>query len=214
MNESLTGLMIIFSEIGAVIFLACIVLVVIMVRRQSKDRAAARQFVGRIRADEQARKARICEFLKKVGDTSDAEVEETATAIVGCEKTVYSRVMRMFLHRQRQELAQIKDSVENVVSAYCNFVDENMSAIEKGVEQAQASENKMREQLQQVMAQRDKIQKDLDEAMTSMQNMLNEYTQMYSGGADKRAGVKHLEDELNQLKRKLGGVIDLDANNG
>ena len=36
-----------------------------------------------------------------------------------------------------------------------------------------------------------------------MDSMLKEYTLMYSGGGGKRDGVKHLENELSQLKQKI-----------
>ena len=47
--------------------------------------------------------------------------------------------------------------------------------------------------------------------MLSMENMLKEYTQMYSGGGAKKEGLKHIENELTQLKRKISENLVEDA---
>ena len=54
---------------------------------------------------------------------------------------------------------------------------------------------------------------DLDEAMQSMESMLKEYTQMYSGGGAKKEGLKHIENELGSLKQKIqNNVVEIGGN--
>ena len=61
----------------------------------------------------------------------------------------------------------------------------------------------LRAQVKKLEKENAKLEKDLNEAMESMDSMLKEYTLMYSGGGAKREGVKHLENELSQLKQKI-----------
>ena len=61
----------------------------------------------------------------------------------------------------------------------------------------------LRAQIKKLEKENAKLERDLGEAMESMDSMLKEYTLMYSGGGGKRDGVKHLENELSQLKQKI-----------
>ncbi len=47
--------------------------------------------------------------------------------------------------------------------------------------------------------------------MIAMENMLKEYTQMYSGGGARKEGVKHIENELTMLKQKIdNNLVEVD----
>ncbi len=225
MTESLTSLLVIFSEVGLVLLLLFIVLVFVGIRNRSKDTSVAKRFVAELNEQETGRKAQLVEILKKVHQMNDEEAEKTATTMLGSEKRVYNRGLRLFLRKNREDLPDMRQDVEQMASTYRQLVDKQPT--EKIVERGDnpKAEAQLRSKLKQMTAERDKLQKDLDEAMQSMDNMLKEYTQMYEGGTGKKDGVKHLENELTQLKQKIeknlvqvaddeedeeGNVLDLD----
>jgi len=202
MTESLTSMLVIFSEIGIVLALGAIIVLFVALRRKRRENSLAQHFVETLKENENTRKNNLMDVLQKVHEMDANLATKTAESMLGCEKQIYNRVLRMFLGRDRGSLAQLQKDVENMASAYRKLVD--VAQTTTVVERADSPKNQaqLRAQLKQVTAERDKVQKDLDEAMVSMENMLKEYTLMYSGGG-KKDGVKHIENELTQLKQKI-----------
>jgi predicted aspartyl protease len=174
----------------------------LMLRRKNRENCLARLFVEKLKQDEGARKQNLMDILQKVHEMDANLATKTAEAMLGCEKKIYNRVLRMFLGKEREALPQLQKDVENMATAYRKLVDtaQNTTVVER--DDNPKIHAQLRTQIKQITAERDKVQKDLDEAMISMENMLKEYTQMYSGGG-KKEGVKHIENELTQLKQKI-----------
>ncbi len=207
MSEYFTGLLVVFSQLGAVLFVIAIVALVYLVVRKNKDNALAKQFVGKLKGNEGGRKDELADVLKKVHEMDENIAEKTAAAMLICENQIYSRALKLFLGHDRDSLGSLQKDVENMAGSYRKLIvsAENVEIIERG--DNPKAEAQLRSTIKQVIAERDKVQKDLDEAMLSMENMLKEYTQMYSGGGAKKEGVKHIENELTMLKQKIDNNI-------
>ena len=205
MNETLTSFLVVFSEIGVLLALIAIIVAFFVMRRKHRDNLLVRQVVETLRESESARKANLMDILKKVHDMDEEFAAQTAQAMLSCEKRIYNRVLKIFLGHERDSITELQKDVENMASTYRKMID-SIKAMH--ISDPEPSDNPKREaqlrmQLKQAEAEKDKLQEDLDEAMSSMENMLKEYTQMYSGGGAKKEGVKHIENELVQLKRKI-----------
>lgn len=202
MTESVTSLLVIFSEVGILLTLGGIVLLFFVLRRKRRENNLAKHFVENLRMGEEGRKHNLMDVLQKVHEMDADLAAKTAQSMLACEKQIYSRVLKLFLGKDRGSLAQLQKDVENMATAYRKLVDtaETVKIVERGENPKILAQS--RGQIKQLTAERDKLQKDLDEAMLSMENMLKEYTLMYSGGT-KKEGVKHIENELSQLKQKI-----------
>lgn len=203
MNEYLTGLMVIFSQIGMVLALAAVIVVVFMVRRKQKDNSMCKNFIELLKKKEGGRKDLMIETLQKVHQMDDELAEQTARNMLSNEKKIYNHVLKLFMGHDRDALTEVQKDVENMASAYRKLISivEEPQVVERGENPKQLAQ--IRAALKHVTAERDKLQEDLDEAMQSMESMLKEYTQMYSGGGAKKEGLKHIENELGQLKQKI-----------
>lgn len=203
MTESVTSMLVIFSEVGILLALGGIILLFFVLRRKRRENSLARHFVENLRMGEEGRKHTLMDVLQKVHEMDAELAAKTAQMMLSCEKQIYSRVLKIFLGKDRGSLGQLQKDVENMASAYRKLVDtaESVKIVERGDNPKVQAQ--LRSQIKQLTAERDKLQKDLDEAMISMENMLKEYTQMYSGGGAKKEGVKHIENELSQLKQKI-----------
>lgn len=203
MNEFLTGLMVVLSQIGVVLALAAVVTIFLFIRRKQKDNSLCKRFIELLKQKEGGRKDKLIEALQKVHNMDDELAEQTAKSMLSSEKKIYNHVLKLFMGHDRDALAEVQKDVENMASAYRKLIAtvENESPIEHG--ESPKHNAQMRAAMKQLTAERDKLQQDLDEAMLSMENMLKEYTQMYSGGGAKKEGLKHIENELGQLKQKI-----------
>jgi hypothetical protein len=205
MNETMTSLLVIFSEIGLLLALIAIIVAFFVLRRKHRDNLLAHQVVETLREGEAARKANLMDILEKVNEMDEELASQTAHAMLGSEKRIYNRVLKIFLGHERDGITELQKDVEHMATMYRKLID-NIRAMhtdepERG--DSPKREAQLRANLKQVEAEKQKLQEDLDEAMGSMENMLKEYTQMYSGGGAKKDGVKHLENEMLQLKRKI-----------
>ena len=219
MSEYFTGLLVVFSQLGVVLVVIAIAALVYMVIRKNKDNSLAKLFVGKLKQNEGGRKDKLTDVLKKVHEMDENLADKTAESMLMCEKKIYNRALKLFLGHDRDSLNSLQSDVENMAGAYRKLIasTENVEVIERGGNPK--VEAQLRAAAKLVTAERDKIQKDLDEAMLSMENMLKEYTQMYSGGGAKKEGVKHIENELTMLKQKIDNNVvvvddDLDLGEG
>jgi len=203
MNEMVTGLMVVLSQIGVVLALAAVVTIFLFVRRKQKDNSLCKKFIDLLKQKEGGRKDKLMEALQKVHNMNDELAEQTAKSMLSSEKKIYNHVLKLFMGHDRDSLAEVQKDVENMASAYRKLIAtaESAPAVEHG--DSPKHNAQMRPAMNQLTAERDKLQQDLDEAMLSMENMLKEYTQMYSGGGAKKEGLKHIENELGQLKQKI-----------
>lgn len=205
MNESLTSLLVIFSEVGLLLALLAIVITFLVMRRKHKDNVLARQVVEALRECESARKAKLMDILQKVHEVDEEFAEQSAKTMLASEKRIYNRVLKIFLGRERDGITELQKDVENMATTYRKLIESikalHISHPERG--DSPKREAQLRMQIKQLEAEKQKMQEDLDESMMSMENMLKEYTQMYSGGGAKKEGLKHIENEMTQLKRKI-----------
>ena len=211
MSEYFTGLLVVFSQLGVVLVVLAIALIIYLVVRKNKDNSLAKLFISKLKNNEGGRKDKLADALMKVHEMDENLAEKTAESMLMCEKKIYNRALKLFLGHDRDSLTSLQSDVENMAGAYRKLIvsNENVEVIERGGNPK--AEAQLRSALKQVSAEKDKVQRDLDEAMLSMENMLKEYTQMYSGGGAKNEGVKHIENELTMLKQKIDkNVVEVD----
>lgn len=211
MNEYFTTILVIFSEVGVFLALIAVVVVILILRRKQKDNVLAHKFVKSLQESENPRKAILAETLVKVHEMDEQKAKDAAMAMLACEKQIYNRVLKIFLGKDRDSIGKLQHDVEGMATAYRKLVDTAppVEIVERGENPKQSAAQRI--QIKKLKAENDKLEKDLAEAMTSMDSMLKEYTQMYSGGG-KKDGVKHLENEMTQLKQKIAEnlVKDID----
>lgn len=193
--------------------IAVAVIVFIVVRRSNRDKQRARDFVGAVKQSEQTRKRTLMDVFINVHEMDEEMASKTAQAMLTCEKNIYNRMLMIFLGKDKENIGQLQKDVEGMGNSYRKLVDSMQGAkiVERGENPKQLAQ--MRANIKSLEKERDKLQADLDEAMVSMESMLKEYTQMYSGGGAKKEGLKHIENELSQLKDKIThNVIEHDKN--
>ena len=205
MSETITSFLVIFSEVGFLLALIGIIIAFFVMRRKHKDNILARRVVETLRESESARKANLMDILQKVHDVDEEFASQTAHAMLSSEKRIYNRVLKIYLGHERDGITDLQKDVENMASTYRHLIDSikamHSSEPERGDNPKR--EAQLRAHIKQLEAEKQKLQEDLDESMTSMDNMLKEYTQMYSGSGARKEGLKHIENEMTQLKRKI-----------
>ena len=176
MNEFITGLLVIFSQLGVVLAIAAVVAIFLLIRRKQKDNSLCKRFIALLKQKEGPRKDKLVEALKKVHEMGDEQADKTAKSMLGCEKKIYNHVLKLFMGHERDALGEVQKDVEHLASVYTKLISkvENTEVVEHG--ESPKHNAQLRAAIKQLTAERDKLQEDMDEAMQSMENMLKEYT--------------------------------------
>lgn len=205
MSEYVTSLLVIFSEVALVLALIIGAIVFIFVRRGRRDKVLAKTLVENLKEKEPQRIEHLKDILEKVHNMDEESAKQSVEAILACEKNLYSRIIKMFLGRDRGGFAKIHKDVETLAESYrrLSSVSEVGESASGHSEENPLVQAQLKAQIKKLEKENTKLERDLGEAMESMDSMLKEYTLMYSGGGAKREGVKHLENELTQLKQKI-----------
>lgn len=205
MSEFVTSLLVIFSEVAVVLAIIIGLIMFFFIRRGRRDKVLAKVLVETIKEKEPQRIERLKEILEKVHHLDEASANQSVEAILASEKNLYARIIKVFLGRDRDGITKINKDVESLAETY-----RSLSNVEEAgeVEKYHSEDNplvqaQLKAQVKKLEKENVKLERDLNEAMESMDSMLKEYTLMYAGGGGKRDGVKHLENELSQLKQKI-----------
>ena len=205
MSEFVTSLLVIFSEVALVLAIIIGLIVFFFVRRGRRDKVLAKVLVETIKEKEPARIERLREIIEKVHHLDEASAMKSVEEILACEKNLYSRIIKVFLGRDRDGITKINKDVESLAESYRRLSNiEDIGEVEKyHSDNNPLVQAQLKAQIKKLEKENAKLERDLNEAMESMDSMLKEYTLMYSGGGGKKEGVKHLENELSQLKQKI-----------
>lgn len=197
MSESITSLLIIFSELGLVFMIAIGVVAFLFLKRRANDREMVVKLVRKLKENEPVRREHLIEVLKQDYDLEDAAAEEKADGLLSFEKRIYNRVIKFFLGKERDKLAQFDKDVQALAQGY-NLLGKQAAEV---VEQGRDHELQLRKENQELREKNAKLQHDLDASMESMETMMSEYANMYEGGS--KDGEQRLKNEMYQLKQKL-----------
>lgn len=197
MSESLTSILIIFSELGLIFMIAIGVIIFLYLKRRACDRDMVIKLVRKLKENEPVRKEHLIEVLKKDYDLDDEAAEEKADGLISFEKRIYNRVIKFFLGKEKEKLAHFDKDVKALAQGYSLLGKQAAEVVEKGRDH----EHQLRKENQELREKNAKLQHDLDASMESMETMMAEYANMYEGGS--KDGEQRLKNEMYQLKQKL-----------
>ena len=199
MSEFTTGLLVVFSEIGFVLLLAIAVAAFMIIRAKRQNKQMALQLVEKIKQAEEERKSSLAELLKTSFELEDEAAINKAEQLIKGEKALYSRVLKLFLGREPEQIMELDKNVEELVASYHHlFGSEGDNDSDESGESTLVKLRKENVALRQDKAQ---MKAHLDVAMQTMENMMAEYASMYEGG--QKEGEQLVKNEMFKLQQAL-----------
>lgn len=192
MAERLVSMLIVGGEVLLVVSVLLGVLVYRVRTRWRKDRMLARQFVDKLKANEGVHLETIRKVLKETYHLDEAALEENATTLFALERSLYSRVLRIFLGQEREALETLDETVESLVRGYRDLVPGPADAppSEGGSDKGAP----LREENEALRNEKERLEAELAEARETMETMVKEYVSMYGGSH---------EEAMRKLGRSL-----------
>ncbi len=195
MSEWLAGLLLAAAEFGLLVSVAFGVYLYFQSRGRRDDRARAMELVARLKKGAADHETALITALVESYGLAEEAAGDTARALIDQEKSLYRKVMRMFLGRDRTGIDRFDEDVRTLLMAYRNL-------IEAPDAEAAASPARLRKENQALRARNAKLEAELAQAMATMENMQAEYASMYEGGH--KEGEQRKKNEMFRLRQTLG----------
>lgn len=207
MSEFMTGLLVVTSELSLVLVLGGLILAVVVIRRQRKNRGLAVELIRRLREAEPARREKLVALLQECLEMDAEPAQDKARALLKAEQRLYGHVLRIFMGRNPEQLLQVEDDVEKLVKNYYHLLEQDEEG--EGDSARESLIVKLRKENKQLRDEKATLQKNLETTMETLENMMDEYASMYEGGH--KEGEQRMKNEMFKLQQKIGKVV---ASNG
>lgn len=150
------------------------------VSKRRRERSAIKKLVARIKEDSGRREAETRIIMQERFGLSGENLDKTVHKIAREEKAFYQTVIDVFLRRDTEALQNLSVDYEGSVDAYRTLEIPNRAEPAEGGD----GSDDHTEELILLQAENQRLTDELQLTMTTMGNMLSEYTQMFASGAD------------------------------
>jgi len=163
------------AEGTGLLSLILIVWMILVIRKKSKDKAAAQALVSNIKKHAEDRLGAIKTFLTTTGLEGE-ELQIDVKKIDRLEKDFFTQLVRLYLKRDGELLSHIDQQFDLVISGYKEKVSDQSGANTADEEDQNLAVIKTLEK------EKEALDIELQITKTTMGNMMTEFNTMFSGG--------------------------------
>lgn len=205
MNELAVSITIAFAVVGAVSVACAILVIIYYLLRLFKKRRKVHAMVVKYNEVLKYRERRLTEYFSNKEEMDEGSRDFSIQQILDDEKKIYSRYIRFYITGDSNLLWHCNDEVDM-------FIDRVMRLMGSEKPKAEAVEKEstaliLKKENHNLREENGSLRLRLDTAMSTIDNMLNEYAALYETN-EKRANMKQLENAKKaiseDMKRKPG----------
>ncbi len=164
------------------------------VRQKSLDRNALQDLVAKIKSGDTPHRQSLQNMLNNIYHYEGEELRGAVDELVTRERDVYRALVGIYQNRDRSRLISFKESVEALVALSVGLVPKtNDEAFERAIEI--------------LTAERDRIDKELEETKQSFANLMDEYSAAFNKERSRATETK----VALQASSTQTGAIETDA---
>ncbi len=208
MSDALTTGFVVLSEISMLLVAVIAVFLVLRARRLRRDREMVSQLIRRLREQEPMRKEKLQQLLRDCCGFTDEQSQEKMETLNGHEKAVYTRMIRMFLGRERDNISTLDRNVKTLLQGYTDLIEGgDEDSQEGGAGPSSLSYTALRKENESLKDESGELKDEINRLRTELadskvatENMMKEYATMFAGG--QREGEMKVRDEMDKLKER------------
>lgn len=180
------------------LLLVFIIMLLISMKRKSRDRAAATGLIKKVSSGGEMREQELLDLLGEDSGIDDENLKSYIKGIQEQEKALYQHVIQLYLKRDVQMLAKIDQQVQALSEPYRQLLSEKSGgteidpALQEEVDRIKAEQEMLRNDNERLATQ-------LGVAMETMDEVSTEYSMMFGGS-------KAVE-ELSASKEKMMAIF-------
>ncbi|AKH21796.1 hypothetical protein [Sedimenticola thiotaurini] len=159
------------------------VITYLFLSKRRRERAAVKSLIAAVRQDSERRDGETRQVLQQRFGLSGGGLDETAGKISRGEKQFYQTVIDLFLHRNTVALQNFSVDYEKSVEPY-RTLELSLGTAGAATEPPAEAPDDSADELYLLREENKRLSDELQLTMNTMGTMLNEYTQMFAGGAE------------------------------
>ncbi len=210
-GDLLTGLLMFSLEISLVLIIIIGMVRLVHARKKQKDLALAKELKEKIQEYLPGREQKLKAIIADMVPHDEAWAAKSAAETASYEKGLYSRILKIILRKDMDSAMGINHDVERLGDSYHRIVthlsEGAVGDVGGGGGGGSSADVEKISELKSIVAKLRKekqlLQDELEASIKSMDNIVKEYTRIYSG-APNSEGTEHLEKEIALLREKVG----------
>jgi len=204
MTETAASILMVGSELAVLLLLVLGMIIYVFLSRHKKDKNRAMDLVSRLKKKEPERRENIKLLLIETYGYGEEEALEKAVELVQVENHLYTKILRMYMGRDRDAITGLDKDVFGLLEIYRELIDTEMGGDEDS--EKPSSPVILRQENRQLREAKRQVEADLAAAVEAMENMMSEYASMYEGG--QKDGEQRVKNEMFQLREKLSKRVE------
>lgn len=214
-------LFLLLVELLLVTSTVAITVVVVSMSRKQKDKRAVRSLVYRIKEDRSRRKDETRDLLVSRYGLDEDVAKELSTQIDRGERYFYQTMINTYMHRDHLLLENLNVEFESSVEPYRTLEVKGLARVMEVESESEAEELPAAggeaggdsAECERLRVENARLSQELRITMETMGRMLNEYSNMFGGGADSdAAGQRQLLEMFEEMRDGLeqAGHLSMD----
>mgnify|MGYP000356536317 FL=1 len=201
MNETTLTMLILGAELGGIVLLVFLVFMLVLLRRKRSDKQYVAEFISSYKKalPEQTRdfKNRLENHFYVIGEDADEVLDNLSDT----ETRLHKRILNLYLGNHRKCLADIRKDVAALNENWMLIMNESLTNAAEVLGKSEAI-TQMQQDYTELKKENTAMREELAEAMSSMEEMLKEYSLLYADRDDKNEAMERLSDEYEEIKTK------------
>jgi len=199
MNEITTSALVLGAELGAIALIIFVIVLLFYWRRKKNDKGYVNNFVSTYKEDMDAQREDMRDVLASKCFMKGKDASDFIERMDDVEKKLYKNVLNMYMGYDRANLEDIRGDVAGINEEWLKATQKSISnAMENTVDDTEIQA--LTQEINDLKAENTRIASELEEAMTTMEEIVKEYSLMYAGQENEK--MDELSGEYNRLKEK------------
>lgn len=201
MTETTLTMLILGAELGGIVLLVFLVFMLVLLRRKRSDKQYVAEFISSYKKalPEQTRdfKNRLENHFYVIGEDADEVLDNLSNT----ETRLHKRILNLYLGNHRKCLADIRKDVTALNENWMLIMNESLTNAAEVHGESEAFA-KIQQDYAELKKENTAMREELAEAMSSMEEMLKEYSLLYADRDDKNETMEKLAGEYQEIKTK------------
>jgi len=215
MSDMLTSALIMVSEFAFVFALGLSVVAYKFFKRRKNDHEQAKSFVEKLRDGEDERNSKRIKIIKEKYNLQDEDIQPYIEKLLEREKSLYGKIIKLFLGKNKGILDQLDGDVEALINA-CYLSPGVLPATESEVDDEENIEisvdsseiGNLQKENDELKSEVERLNIVLVDAKKQSEEMMAEYVMMYGKEGD---NVRHkVEGERLKVKKEIRAEASAD----
>ena len=205
MSNIMSTFLLLGAEFGLILVIFFIGITIVFFRRRNADKRYVADFISNHKKTQVERRNEIKASMQEDSLLAENQVEELLDNMNASERNLYKKILNMYLGFDRKCFSEIREELLAINNTWITAMRQSIkhaaeTQLQEGGEVSSENVNELNEKIDTLTTDNLKIAGELAEAMTTMEDIVKEYSLMYAG--QENPTMDRLSKDYDKLKKK------------